>query len=210
MNEKLAIALLSIIYLVGLVGIGFDIDPRLIFLTPLNLLISMIVISLYDTSGWKTFAVFAALIFSLGYGIEVLGVHTGKIFGEYSYGEVLGLKLWDTPLMIGINWLLLVYTAGNLVNWVAGKIASIWKIIAGSTLLLLLDLLIEPIAIQWGMWTWADIEIPTQNFIAWWLIAFVMMGLYYLLMNNKVNKVAAAVFIIQVIFFGILNLSKYF
>ena len=67
MNEKLAITLLSIIYLVGLVGIGFDIDPRLIFLTPLNLLISMIVISLYDTSGWKTFAVFAALIFSLGY-----------------------------------------------------------------------------------------------------------------------------------------------
>ena len=52
----------------------------------------------------KTLAVFC-FIFIAGIIIEIIGVNTGLIFGNYSYGKGLGIKIWGTPLLIGINWL---------------------------------------------------------------------------------------------------------
>ena len=45
------------------------------------------------------------VVFIIGYFIEVLGVRFKFIFGEYFYGETLGLKILNTPLIMGVNWL---------------------------------------------------------------------------------------------------------
>jgi putative membrane protein len=42
----------------------------------------------------------------------MLGVHTGILFGNYKYGNALGLKLNDVPILIGINWFIVVYACG--------------------------------------------------------------------------------------------------
>src|SRR6056297_2721763 len=47
----------------------------------------------------------AALI---GTVAEAIGVQTGIIFGEYIYGSVLGPKIFDTPLMVGVMWALVM------------------------------------------------------------------------------------------------------
>ena len=205
MKEKLAIIFLVVIYTVGIAGIGLEWMPQLVYGTPINLLLSLAIVLFFDQHKGKSLLWFGGLVFSLGYGIEVLGVQTGKIFGAYSYGEILGFKLWDTPLMIGVNWLLLVLSAGNLVDQVLSKGSTYLKIAVAATLMLLLDLLIEPVAIHWTMWTWENIDVPLQNYLAWWLIAAVMFGIYYQFLGKHVNKVAGAVFIIQLVFFALLN-----
>ncbi len=209
MKEKLAIVFLVIIYVVGFAGIGLKLMPQLVYGTPINLLLSLAIVMLFDQHKASSLLWFGILVFTLGYGIEVLGVQTGKIFGVYSYGDILGFKLWETPLMIGVNWLLLVIAAGNLVEQVLSKSSIYLKIAVAATLLLLLDLLIEPIAIQWTMWTWENVEVPLQNYIAWWLIAAAMFGIYHQFLGKRVNKVASAVFIIQLGFFVLLNLAAF-
>ena len=66
---------------------------------------------LFDEShiSYKQYIVFA-VIFLVGLGIEIIGVSTKAIFGNYSYGNALGVKVFDTPLLIGMNWLFLIYT----------------------------------------------------------------------------------------------------
>ncbi len=208
MKEKLAIIFLVVIYGVGFASIGLGLMPQLVYATPINLLLSLAIVFIFDQHKIKSLIWFSVLVFSLGYGIEVLGVQSGNIFGEYSYGKILGFKLWDTPPMIGVNWLLLVITAGNLVDQTLPKSGTLLKITIASTLMLLFDLLIEPIAILWTMWTWVSAEVPIQNYIAWWLIASVMFGVYYHFLGKQVNKVASALFILQLGFFALLNLSR--
>jgi putative membrane protein len=55
---------------------------------------------------------FTVGVYLAGFFIEVIGVNTGQIFGDYIYGTALGIKLWATPLLIGVNWLILVYSTG--------------------------------------------------------------------------------------------------
>lgn len=206
MSDKIAIGFLCILYVVGFICIGLGLMPEVVMLTPINLLLSILVALLFDKHSWSKVFPFIIIVFVLGYGLEVAGVQTGAIFGEYAYGAILGPKIWETPLMIGVNWVLLCYAAGYTVNAMVPKVNGLIKAALGSTLLVGLDFLIEPIAIKWDMWTWAAVDIPLQNYIAWWCIAMIMMLLFYKSFKNSKNNVAMSVFILQIAFFGFLNL----
>ncbi len=208
MNEKIAIGVLCILHIVGYVGIGLGVAPELIWLTPINLLISLLIARHFESNSIKAYMLFAIPAFLLGYGIEVAGVNTGLIFGEYQYGSVLGSKIWGTPLMIGVNWVLLTYAAGYALNAISPKWHTSLKAAFAATLLVILDFIIEPVAVKWDMWSWTEVDIPLQNYLAWWLIAFGMMHIFFYSFKNSTNKVAVAVLIIQFLFFGLLNLNS--
>ncbi len=40
--------------------------------------------------------------------------------------------------------------------------------------MLLMDLLIEPVAIHLGYWSWTGGDIPIQNYLSWFVISLVM------------------------------------
>ncbi|MBK9076996.1 MAG: carotenoid biosynthesis protein [Flavobacteriales bacterium] len=107
-------AILVILYTVGLVGLAGPWTEDLVYLTPYNLLITAGLLLWQARPDARTWA-FALLVFVSSYLVETLGVHTGVIFGTYWYGDVLGAKLFDTPLLIGVNWLILVMSVGPLV-----------------------------------------------------------------------------------------------
>ena len=97
----ISIFLLFIFYGVGVCGIAFGDNPaQFILLTPLNLMITIGIV-LANHSNWNLIAV---VIFSsvaiLGYIIEMIGVNTGMLFGEYSYGKTLGWGILNTPFMM--------------------------------------------------------------------------------------------------------------
>jgi putative membrane protein len=112
--------------------------------------------------------------FIVGFLVEVLGINTGVIFGEYTYGDVLGWKILGTPPVIGVNWFLVTYAINQLVDIV--KLNKISHASIAATLITSLDYLIEPDAIRLGMWTWVEETIPIKNYIAWWVVSF---GLSY-------------------------------
>jgi len=153
------------------------------------------------------FIFFMALIFISGFAAEWVGIHKHWFFGDYSYGKTLGIKVLEVPLMMGANWFLLTYSASVLMQRSRLK-SMFFRIIIGSLILVLLDLLIEPVAVRLDYWHWADRAVPFINYLSWFL-AGVLMLLIYELFRFKYQRVVAPVFLLtQFIFFGILYLVQ--
>lgn len=201
-----SIALIVIFHIVGI--IGFANEPLVhIFkrLVPFHLLL-MLGIVLWNNQSWnKNFIIFSVIVYVGSFFIEMLGTNSGLIFGEYAYGKTLGYKVWNTPLMIGVNWFILVYSMGSLLTRFKLTNQLLFAGI-GATVLVALDVLIEPIAMRFDYWQWTGYEIPIQNYVAWWAVAFIFMLIFNRLHFNKQNIVAVSLLIIQFLFFILLNL----
>ncbi len=209
-SENIAIGILSILYLVGTIGFFFDIHPDFVKLTPINLLISLIVVlAFHPTWNWRI-VLFLLICPIVGFFVEMKGVETGLIFGTYQYGETLGFKYNNTPLSIGVNWLLLSYCSAVLVSHFTSDSSNIiLKALYASAVMVGLDVLIEPVAIKTDMWSWQpDNEIPTQNYIGWFLTAFPLHLLFFFLNKSVKNKVAVSLLLLQFLFFWFLGYFK--
>lgn len=212
-RNHLSSFILIVLYIVGILCIGFEVHPKFIYLTPVNLLLSFLIV-LYSHLKWDgRLMIFLVLSFGVGFSIEIMGVATGEIFGEYSYGDVLGPKLMGTPYMIGWNWMLLVYCTGVAVNMIS-KFDYHWilnilfKSFLGAAILLSLDTLIEPVAINYGLWSWGgDGSVPMQNYAAWFIISFGLLFVFNLLFKDLKNKVALTLLVLQFLFFFLLGLE---
>lgn len=204
-KEYIWIFLLSFFYLVGLVGLSYSHAEKLFLsLTPVILLMSFFLLLAFQL-GWSRKSVIIYLFIAIsGFLVEVAGVKTGVIFGEYSYGKVLGPKVMETPLLIGINWLLLSVCTYSIIS--GFKMGVLLKIILSSFLMLAYDVVLEPAAIYTGMWNWEKTSVPVQNYIAWFIISFVFQAILNLGKVSPHNKLAKAVYLIQFFFFILLNI----
>ncbi|WP_157682004.1 carotenoid biosynthesis protein [Mucilaginibacter mallensis] len=148
---------------------------------------------------------FALLIFIIGYGAEWIGVHKSWLFGNYGYGTTLGLQFYDIPLIIGVNWFLLIYSAGVLMQQL--RIRSVFaRVITAAFTLVLVDLLIEPVAIKLDYWHWTDNIIPLSNYAGWFLLSALMLFVFEKFNFKKQSVVAPVFLLIQVVFFAVLRL----
>jgi bisanhydrobacterioruberin hydratase len=193
-------------YLIGAAGILIPATRNwFTILTPMALLMSSLALAIYHQSkSSNTMGLTFLFILLAGYFVEVIGVNTGIIFGEYKYGKTLGIKIFETPLLIGLNWLLLVYTSASLIQ--RTKLPRYAGAILASLLMVTYDLVLEPVAPKINMWEWANPVAPLQNYIAWGLIALVF---HWLIARLKIpirNPLDAVIFFCQIGFFLILFL----
>ena len=200
-NSRIQIYFLVLFYVVGLTGMLIPVSSELFKqLTPWALLLNISLLTMNHNRKFdlQTLGVFI-MIFLLGYIIEVIGVSTGLIFGSYTYGSVLGYKLWDTPLIIGINWLMLTYLTSSVTeNWPV----PVWfKITVGSLFMVIYDLVLEQVAPLLDMWSWKNDIIPAKNYFTWFIIAVFFHTLIKLARIKTTNKLAVASLIIQFLFF---------
>ncbi|WP_299758719.1 carotenoid biosynthesis protein [uncultured Pontibacter sp.] len=196
----LAVAVLVIFHTVGFWGLLFSGRPEYFQkLTPMNLLLTNTLLFAFHRRWNVGFILFAAVVFAVGFFSEVLGVHTGLLFGDYNYGQALGTKIWDVPLLIGLNWLMLVYTTGHLSNYT--PLPWFAKAILGATLMVLLDYFIEPVAMAFDFWSWHGGHIPLSNFIGWFLVALALQVYFQQAAIYKNNKLAPYVYVVQLLFF---------
>jgi bisanhydrobacterioruberin hydratase len=206
MKQRFAILFLAVTYLAGVVGIAWPVHPDFVLLTPLSLLLSL-GLALYFHPRWSpAMAWFLPLCYAVGFGAELFGVQTGLLFGDYAYGRVLGPKVWETPLMIGVNWILVSYTAGMAINAVAPGWRWPLRALAGSLLLVALDLFIEPVAIEYGFWSWEGGVPPLRNYLGWFAVALPLQAWFARHFEGQKNNVAAMLFIYQFLFFLVLSL----
>lgn len=197
------ILVLVIFYLVGIIGLTSSWRESFLPLSFMNLTISFGVLLIALKQHSLKFYIFVFAGFSIGMIAEWLGVHTGLLFGNYVYGNNLGPLWYGVPLIIGVNWVMLTIISGSIVT--RFKIHWFFKALFGTLLMLVLDILIEPVAIQSDYWTWSG-EIPLSNFIGWFLIAFVIQILYFSMKLGEQNKVATVLYLLQIVFFLILNI----
>jgi putative membrane protein len=204
-QTRLAIIILAILHIVG--AIGFVV-PQLteLFkqLVPVNLLISLLVLLYFHKPLKPIFFIGILGVMFAGWGIEWVGVETGKIFGQYHYEETLGYKIANVPLMIGVNWFILLYCSLLLAEKVA-KPLWVRAILAGF-FMVLMDILIEPVAIRYDYWEWETLHVPLQNYIAWFIVSFVMALGFGSLKLKIQNPIALPLYFIQLLFFIVSNI----
>jgi bisanhydrobacterioruberin hydratase len=206
-NLKLNVSIIILIafYVSGVVGIltnNQTID--FLSLTPLNLLVTAFLLLINHQHGTKSQWLVFFTVAVIGYSVELLGVSTGVIFGDYVYKTTLGWKLFETPLIIGVNWMILTYAA---VYTVGIKIKSTIGIaFISACILVTLDLLIEPVAIKYDFWTWDQEVVPLKNYIAWFVISFFLCYPVAHYKSVSVNNFAPFLLIMQFVFFGIFNI----
>jgi putative membrane protein len=195
---------LLIIHTVGIIGLTSSFKDLFLTLTPLNLLISVAFIYINQKEYNKSLLVASILIYLMGFIVELIGVKTGLLFGKYSYGNTLGLKLFNIPLIIGVNWLMLVFSVGCILN--SANLSFVVKSIIGAFMLVFLDFLIEPIAIKFDFWDWQNGIIPFKNYMAWFLFSFLFLMVFYKFQFNKNNSIAKLLYFVQILFFGVLTI----
>ncbi len=185
-----------------LVGISLYVVP---FLRPLfflsvsfSLLLAFFAILYTHQKHTKVSWMVFLLIPVLGIIVEIIGVRTGVLFGTYTYHQSLGVKLADVPLLIGINWMLLVYCSNAVMVKFSQKK---WVIILGATLLMVLyDLILELAAPAMQMWSFNTPYPPLQNFVGWFFTSLVFQILLVFFQVDTKNNFARILFLIQIVF----------
>ena len=198
-----AMLILVMMHLVGIVGLLTPFQEFFRLLTPLNLLTSGFLLWLNHGDRSRSFFMFALTVFILGFGVEFLGVQYGFLFGSYSYGATLGPKLFGVPVIIGLNWLLVIYCIAVLTGSL--NIPAFGKIILGALLAVLMDTLIEPVAMRFDFWSWKNGIVPVQNYIGWFIVSAAMLFFFHVYKVKSENKLALPYFFIQLFFFLILT-----
>ncbi|MDP3469159.1 MAG: carotenoid biosynthesis protein [Daejeonella sp.] len=198
--------IIVLFHLVGLYGfLTPAFEELFIKLVPFHLLLMLLLMILTVNDKSNDLIKFAIVIYLAGFFIEVIGVNTGWIFGNYTYGTALGAKLWATPLLIGVNWLILVYCTGVFLHYFNLKSKLIFSAL-GAGILLGMDFLIEPVAIRFDYWSWYGGIIPIQNYLGWYIFSFILFLFFSGLNFRKKNNAAIVLLFAQFGFFLILNL----
>ncbi|GIR11713.1 MAG: hypothetical protein CM15mP23_02880 [Cryomorphaceae bacterium] len=77
----------------------------------------------------------------LGFITEVLGVNFDLIYGSYTYGENLGLKILGVPLVICLNWCLLTIVSADVAKLITPN--KVTRILIGALLMTILDVIMK-------------------------------------------------------------------
>ncbi len=204
-KAEMLISILVIFYTVGIIGlINESTRDSFLPLSFMNLLLSFAIMILSRKTNRKYFILFLVLTFLVGMVAEWIGIHTGYLFGDYYYGENLGTKIDGVPLIIGINWGVLTICTCNFTSLFIKKSTWISSFVS-AFLMMLLDVLIEPVAITSDYWHWDSLNIPLYNYFCWFAVAFPLHFLYFKWKLSEQNKVTIALFGILVMFFSIFN-----
>lgn len=204
-KSSIAIFIIVLFHIVGLTGFFIPaLRPLFIQIVPFHLLLMLAVIVYSHRSINLNFLIFALILLIAGFLVEWFGVHSHLLFGHYVYGQTLGARLNDIPLMIGVNWFLLIYATGVLMQHSRLR-NPLLKIVIGACILVLLDLAIEPVAVRFDYWHWlgpnAPLTAPLKNYADWFLVSLVMLGIFEIFRFKKQSAVAAVLMVTQFVFF---------
>ncbi|MBN1300700.1 MAG: carotenoid biosynthesis protein [Melioribacteraceae bacterium] len=205
-KENFYTAVLYVIYAVGIIGhILAPFREIMLSLTSFTLLLTggLVIINIAPKNKKLIQWIIATYLFTLL--LEIAGVKTGLIFGEYHYGEVLKPKIFETPVIIGMNWVLVILGSIKISKRYFNN--GLLIILTTALLAVLFDFIMEPVAIKLDYWQWENNTIPLKNYFAWFLIALAFSAYF---VYNKIEIRPSLIehyFIVQAAFFLILNVA---
>ena len=189
---------LILVYVSG--SIGFVVNPTFFSpFTPYTLLFTCFVFLIHQPISDNKYITAFFSIAVLGYIIELIGIKTGLLFGNYSYGNGLGFKLLDVPLIISINWAMLICAGIVTVR----KVFRNKFIVISVTALVVtfIDLIIEQVAHKLDFWQFEGGLPGLHNYLGWIGVVFFTSYIFYPLIIKGNSMVSSIVLILQIIFF---------
>ena len=204
----------------GFIAIALFKSELFISLTPLNLIICTALIYVSQTSLSKWFIAFSILAIIIGFSAEWVGINTGFLFGNYTYGKTLGYKWQGVPLLIGFQWFVTLYCIGCAMHMLVERLKARnplaferfpkwWMVVSligdGALIAVIFDWILEPVAVKLNFWTWADGQIPMMNYYSWWAVSCCLLAIFHFLPFHKQNIFAVHLLLIQTMFFLLLR-----
>ncbi len=145
-------------------------------------------------AGWAA----RMVMVSVGGGLaaEIAGVHTGLVFGRYSYTGTLGPAVGGVPVVIPLAWTMMAYPAFTLGRYTALRLAesrgrdaagpgahpsAMITALLGGLLLTAWDLYLDPQMVAAGYWRWSGDGpalngIPLSNTAGWLVVGTLITG----------------------------------
>jgi len=106
-KEKITLFFIALFYITGAFFLTSNsLNFRFFEYSSFIILLNFLIVIIFQKNKFnKKFLLFFILFYLFFFSIEVLGIKTGKIFGSYFYGKSLGFKIFETPVLIGLNWI---------------------------------------------------------------------------------------------------------
>ena len=217
---QLATGIAILFHAIGFIGILVSGNDFFVRSTPVNLLLMLALLFYTQRKITLGFTVFMLATYIIGVAVELIGTSTGLLFGNYEYGTVLGPSVSNVPLIIGVNWIIVIFCVGTSINILLNKIVdrmqlesgmvrpvirSLSVIVDGAIAATAFDWLIEPVAVKLGYWQWQNNQIPFFNYVCWFAVSVVLLLLFQNLRFDKRNKFALNLLLIQAMFFLLLR-----
>ena len=200
---RMSIFFLWLINISGFFGMLSDQNEFFLSTTPYVLSLTLLLLILNHDLSDKKSKIGLMLIFLFGLIVELLGVNYGLFFGDYSYGDNLGSKIYGVPYVIGFNWVLLIIATGSVSDKLI-KGRKIYKIIFASFLMVLIDLLMEKSAPKLDFWEFVISPVPFSNYLWWFIFSLCFQYIFFKTVKTKECNLSSNILVIQFIFFGML------
>ncbi|WP_448699762.1 carotenoid biosynthesis protein [Mucilaginibacter sp. AW1-3] len=207
-KSTILIFIIILFHAVGLAGFAIDtLQPFFLQIVPFHLLLMLAMIFLSHQDIDPKFVLFIIVISITAFGVEWLGVNRHLLFGHYVYGQTLGYKWQSVPVIIAVNWLLLTYSTGTVMqNLNVSSVSA--RIIIGAFVMMTLDIFIEPSATRYDYWHWTPpgeyLTAPLGNYLSWFGVSAVMLGVFEAFRFKKQNAVSGVLLLAQFVFFLLL------
>ena len=203
-----AIFFAVLVHFSGALGIAFFSPAFFVPFTPVNLFLMLLLLILHEQPIHFRFVQAFLMAVVVGMTTEMIGVNTGLLFGDYSYGEVFGRKLFGVPVLIGINWFCVVFAAHVVAIKFSDKLKGKFPVaLLTAAIATAFDWIMEPVAMKLGFWNWSDGTIPLFNYVSWFVISFAVSTAFGYLKIQSNNKFAPYFLMIQALFFLFLRFT---
>ena len=203
-KQNISIGLIWLFHVSGVIGIIYGDSLWFVKATPLNLSLSFILLIINTKLNKKAFYLVIAC-FLIGMLAEIIGVKYGFLFGNYSYGEALGVKIMEVPLTMGLVWCILIFITGFIAQYFTDSLLA--RIFTGVVLMLFLDLLIESVAPRLDFWTFESGLASFHNYLGWTIVATPLQWAFHYFKIKIKGPFPIHLFLLQVLFFLILLLK---
>jgi len=203
--KKYLVYFLILVYVSG--AIGFLFKPAFFSaFTPFTLVFTSFVFLIHQPINTLNYVLSFIALAVIGFVAEVIGVKTGITFGNYFYGNALGYKLLAVPIVISLNWALLINIGVLTASYLSAKplLISVFS----SIIITSVDVLIEQVTSQLDFWHFQQGIAGIHNYLGWFLISFVAAWFLqkHLLKGDK--KTALIILLLQLFFFGLIYINK--
>ena len=118
------------------------------------------------------------------------------------YGKVLGYKVLNVPLMIGVNWFFLSISCGGISDIFFNKLFQ--EIFTRFFSYGFFDILIEPLAPVLNFWEFEGGIAPIKNYIGWFMTSFLIQLIYQKMKINFSPLFSVLIYLTQMGFFILL------
>ena len=198
-NKELLIFSVFFVWLINISGFfGVLSDQKDFFLStsPFAILISFILLILNYNFRQKGFFTALISIIIIGFLVEFLGVNYDLFFGSYEYGNNLGYKIGGVPIIMSINWLVLIFLTGSFTEKIIPNSLPL-KVIFASLLMVFIDIFLEICAPKLDYWKFNEEIVPMSNYNSWFIISAICLYIYFRLIKDKEYKLSTNMLVIH-------------